>query len=352
MRHSVLMLPGILLLAACAPAASPASKSTLYVFRLDPPALVELDSNDQPVHEIPLAIPEGCGLDDAFAPARGPKLALELSCPFGQAVLVADTATGGLQQPVTDSDSHFLAWSADGQSLYLKVNSINRPQIVRIGSDGARTPLPISELTYDLAPAVNASGDFVFSLSGGMGLGSEMWFAQDGGRKTDELAADPVSYLSLTRWSPGGKQLAFIQIPDSPTPYTVGRLWVMQADGSGTHSLADADAGHGFAPSWSSDGRQIAFVYRENPTDTNADQAAQALISNVHAVSLADGRERPLTTFDGARVEAPLWQPDGGMLAFTVVLDDKMQVYVLDATSRVLQRLPIESICCAAWVRK
>ncbi len=351
MRRFSLVLPAALLLTACAAAPPPAARSSLYVFRLDRPALVELDSEDKPVREIPITIPEGCGLEDVSAPARGADLAIELSCPFGQAVAVVNTLTGALRQPVTDSDSHFLAWSANGGSLYLKVNSINRPQIVRIASGGPPIPLPISELTYDLAPAVDASGDFVFSLSAGMGLGSEMWLVQDGGSEKHEIAADPQSYLSLARWSPDGRQLAFIRIPDSPTPYTVGRLWVMQADGSGARSLADADAGHGFAPSWSPDGSQIALVHRENPTDANADESAQALISNLHVVNLADGSERSLTVFDRARVEAPLWQPDGSQLAFTVALDDKMQVYVLDVTSGVMQRVPIESACCAAWVR-
>jgi hypothetical protein len=351
MQRLALVMPGLFVLAACSPAVAPASRSSLYVFRLDPPALVELDSKDQPAREIPVTVPGGCGLDDVFAPPRGARLALELSCPFGQAVLVLDTASGALHQPVTDSDSHFLAWSSDGTGLYLKVNSINRPQIMRIGADGSRTELPISELTYDLAPALN-SPDFLFALSRGMGLGSELWFAQYDGRNTKQLANDPSHYLSLARWSPDGKQIAFIKIPDSPTPYTVGELWVMQADGSGSHLLAEADAGHGFAPAWAREGRQIAFVYRENATDANADQSADALISNIHAVSLPDGKEEPLTTFSGARVEAPIWQPDGNSLAFTVGLNDKMQVDVLDVSSGALRNVAIEPACCAAWVRK
>lgn len=351
MRRVALLVLGLLILAACSPQIQPAAKSSLYVFRLAPPALIELDLNDQPEHEIPVTIPGGCELDDVFAPPRGSRLALELSCPFGQAVIVLDTASGALQQPVTDSDSHFLAWSADGLGLYLKVNSINRPQVIRIGLDGTRVPLAVSAVTYDLAPNPSG-GDFLFALSQGMGLGSELWFAQDQGRTTRLLAADPSHYLSLARWSPDGKQIAFIKIPDSPTPYTVGELWVMQANGTGQQLLANADAGHGFAPSWSPDSSQIAFISRDNPAEARADPSADALISNIHAVSPSDGKDRPLTIFNGARVESPTWQPDGNRLAFTVVLNDKMQVDVLDVSSGTLRTIAIEPACCAAWLRK
>lgn len=352
MQRLALVMPGLFVLAACSPAVAPASRSSLYVFRLDPPALVELNSSEQPVHEIPVTVPGGCGLDDVFAPLHGSRLALELSCPFGQAVLVMDTASGALRQPVTDSDSHFLAWSPDGQALYLKVNSINQPQIIRIGADGGRTALPISELTYDLAPQSNGGDDFLFALSRGMGLGSELWFAKSDGRNAKQLAADPSHYLSLARWSPDGKQIAFIKIPNSSTPYTEGELWIMQANGTGSQLLAQADAGHGFAPSWSPDGSRIAFVYRENLADVHADQSTEALISNIHTVSRPDGTERPLTALNGARVEAPTWQPDGNSLAFTVGLNDKMQVDVLDVSSGALRSVAIEPACCAAWVRK
>ena len=75
---------------------------------------------------------------DLFPSPRGASLAIEWSCSFGQAVVWLDTDTGEFKQAVTDSDSHFLAWAPDGESLYLKVNTINHPQIVRLHVDGSR----------------------------------------------------------------------------------------------------------------------------------------------------------------------------------------------------------------------
>ncbi len=245
----------------------------------------------------------------------------------------------------------FLAWTPDGQALYLKVNSINHPQIVRVHVDGSRESLPITGLTYDLAPMPDGQR-FAYSFSRGMGLGSEMQLAGSDGRLVGQLATDPGFYLSLARWSPDEKQIAYIKIPDSPTPFTVGELWVMSADGSGAHKLAEADAGHGFAPAWSPDGTQLAFVKRENPDDAAADQSANSLVSNIYLVNLQSDGTTQLTQYKDAHVGSPVWSPDGNQIAFTVVMNDKMSVNLVDPVSGETRQVLTGSACCPVWLQK
>ena len=338
-------------LSACSSLRLTSSNPEFYVFRLEPPALVETSADGQPLREIPISLPVGCGLNDFFPSPRGAWLAIELSCSFGQAVVWLNTDTSELKQAVTDSDSHFLAWTPDGEAVYLKVNSINQPKIVRVHTDGARDTLPITELTYDLAPLPNGR-DFIFSFSRGMGFGSEMDIARFDGRSLTRFAADPGFYLSFARWSPDEKQIAYIKIPDSQTPFTVGGLWVMSADGSKARKLADADAGHGYAPAWSPDGNQLAFVKRENPNDVVADQSADALVSNIYLANVQNGAVLPLTAFKDARVESPDWSPDGNQIAFTVVMNDKMSVVLADPASGETRQVLTGSVCCPAWIQK
>jgi dipeptidyl aminopeptidase/acylaminoacyl peptidase len=277
---------------------------------------------------------------------------MELSCSFGQAVMWLNTATGELRQPVTDSDSHFMAWEPGGQATYLKVDSMNRPHIILAPLEGRQKDVPITELAYDISPKPASQGEFLFSFSRGMGLGSEMWLARFDGRLVEQVTADPNSYLSFARWSPDGSQVAYIKIPDSATPFTVGELWVMKSDGSAAHKLAEADAGHGFAEAWSPDGSRIAFVVRENPGDVQADQIADALHSNISILNVRDGTQTALTHFQNARIEAPVWSPDGNRIAFSIVLNDKMTVYMVDMPSGDVQEVPAIPACCPAWMRK
>jgi dipeptidyl aminopeptidase/acylaminoacyl peptidase len=350
-----LFLFSSLVLLSCTPSATtPPRPAALYLYRFDPPAFVELAADFQPTGEIPFSIPSHCELQNVFPAPVGSFLAVELGCPNGQTILFLDTSRSGdaaVTQPVIDSDSHFLAWSPEGRAAYLKIDSLGSPRVVRAALRGEQTVLPISEFTYDLASSPN-DGEFTFTFSRGMGQGSELWLATRQGKTVELLYADPLHYISLARFSPDGEQIAFIKIPDTSTPFTVGELWVMDADGSKPRKLADADAGHGYAGNWSPDGTRIAFVTRENPADERASQASGALISNIYVIDVQSGILTQITHLKSGRAETPFWSPQGNTLSFNVVVDDRMQVHIAEiATGEVLPSIT-EPSCCPAWLRK
>ena len=278
-------------------------------------------------------------------------MAIELNCPSGQTVLYLDLESATITQPVTNSDSHFLAWSPDGKAAYLKIDSLGNARVVRVDTDGAQDLIPITEFTYDLAPSLSTK-QFTFTFSRGLGQGSELWLAKRDGKVVEQLYADPYNYISFARWSPDGTQITFIKIPDSQAPFTVGELWVMDSDGANARKLADADAGHGFASSWSPDGKQIAFVVRENPNDKHTDQSSESLISNIYIVDVERGVLTRLTRFTEGYVETPFWSPDGNSLAFNVVVNGRMDVHHADIVTGRMWALLTEPACCPAWMRK
>jgi dipeptidyl aminopeptidase/acylaminoacyl peptidase len=348
LTYSVLVIACFLL--ACTPQIKSAPVSAIYVYRFDPPAFVEFSADLQATREIPFSIPPDCGLLDTYTAPFGKFLLIELSCPNGQTVLFLDTVSGSVTQPVRDTDSHFLAWNDDGKSAYLKIDSLNRGRIVQMYTGGQSEDLKLSNSTYDLAVKPN-SDSFTFTLSRGLGSGSELNFSRNHGLRVETLYADQLNYISFARYSPDGSQIAFIKIPDSQTPFTVGELWVMNADGTSARKLADADAGHGYAANWSPDGSQIAFVRRENPDDERANQLAEALMSNIYLVNIQSGDIRQITHFTKGRVETPHWSPDGNTLAFNVVLDGRMDVQIAEPPSGPIQPLLTESACCPSWIR-
>jgi len=356
-----LLISSFLFLFSCS--TQPLPQTSLLIYRFNTPAFIEYSLDYKPINEIPFSIPPSCGLNNTFPAPIGQFLLIELNCPNGQTVLFLNTESDPTTQPVTATDAHFLAWTSDGKAAYLKVDSLGSPQILRLYTDGAKDVLAVPEFTYDLS-AKPDSHDFTFTLSRGLGYGSELYLAQRDGRTTTLLYADQYNYISFARWSPNGKQIAFIKIPDSQTPFTVGELWIMGADGSNPHKLADADAGHGYAANWSPNGKRIAFVMRENPQDENADQNSDALISNIYVVDVETGKLDQLTNLDNARVETPFWSPAGNTLAFTVVLNGRMTVSIADvdfveggssdfgSPNPEIKSLETESTCCPAWMRK
>jgi dipeptidyl aminopeptidase/acylaminoacyl peptidase len=347
----ILLFSFIFLLFSCIPATEPPLKTSILVYRFDPPAFIEYSADLQPINEIPFAVPLSCELFNTYPAPVGKFLLIELSCPNGQTVLFLDAETGSTTQPITDSDAHFLAWTSDGRAAYLKVDSLGSPRVIRAYADGATEPLAIDEFTYDISARPN-SRDFTFTFSRGLGYGSEMHLAKHDGRIVQPLYADQYNYLSFARWSPDGQKIAFIKTPDSQTPFTLGELWVMSADGSNARKLADVDAGHGYAANWSPDGTRIAFVVRENPQDERANQSGNALISNVYFIEVESGKLTRITDLENGRVETPFWSPDGNTLAFNAVIDGRMEVYIADVASGEIRSLITGSACCPAWMRK
>jgi tricorn protease-like protein len=340
------------ILLSCTPQTSQLPLQTrFYLYRFDPPAFIEFSREFQAIGEVPFAIPPNCGLFNVFPSPLGKFMVVELSCPTGQTVLFLDTETNSVTQPVPNSDSHFLAWVHNGDEAYLKVDSLGSPHVVRAATDGEQDVIPITEFTYDLAASTKRE-EFTFTFSGGLGQGSELWLAKRGGNDVKNLYADPFHYISYARYSPDESQIAFIKIPDTQTPFTVGELWVMDSDGSNARKLTDADAGHGYAANWSPDGQGIAFVKRENPNDERADQSSAALISNIYVVDVRTGTLTQITQLEQGRTETPFWSPDGNTLAFHVVINDRMNVHLADLSTGEIRTLTTESTCCPAWLRK
>ncbi len=342
----------LFLLSSCSPhTPSPSLQTSFLLYRFSPPSFIEFSEDLQPVKDLPFSIPPNCGLHNSYPAPVGKFLAIELNCPNGQTVLFLDVASASVTQPIADTDSHFLAWTNNGEAAYLKIDSLGDPRVVRAYPDGIQEFIPITEFTYDLSVKPD-SRDFTFTFSRGLGYGSELFLARHDGRIVQLLHAAPHHYISFARFSPDGKRIAFIKIPDTPTPFTVGELWVMEADGSNARKLTDADAGHGYAANWSPDGTKIAFVVRENPEDERANQSSEALISNIYLIEVESKQQTQVTHLEKGHAETPLWSPNGNTLAFNVVVDGRMTVFLADTASGEIRSLITESACCPAWMRK
>lgn len=343
-----------ILLAACNSTADlqPAAPRLVYV-QVDAagtPALVaQTDALSSP-ESLPFSLPAGCALYALHPNPVGAWLAAEFICDVGPEVRVYDLASGETHTPAASlqTDSHFLAWSADGESLYLRVGVYGETRIVRADllADELVTLENLPPYVYDMAGLPD--GRILYSLTAGIGYGSETWSADRDGGNASLLFADPQNIAAYLRPSPDGTQIAYILMPDSHVPFPNGQLWLRDADGGNPRYLADADAGHGYAPAWSPDGTELAFVVRMNPSDAAVEQSAAALFTNVTRLRVQTGEQVEVTVFSDAVVESPVWSPDGAGLFFNVIRNGTIQVWFYEAGN--VQPLSGMVFCCAVWV--
>ncbi len=353
MKPSLLFCVSILVaLCACAPAPTPNEPSAPGFFyrRIGPdPALVVQDAPDssQPRKVISLAPPPDCTFW-ALSPAPvGRWIAVEWECPSGTDVEAFDTLSGKYHALIPDPslDSHFLAWYPDGRQVYLKIGTLSYPQIVRVDvENGQAESLSLSAFTYDLTVAPDGV-HMLYSLSNGIGFGSETWFASADGKDASQLVVDPQNILGLMHYSPDGKHVAYIRLPDSQETYPPGELWIMGSNGGNAHRVASADAGRGMPPVWSPDGSRIAFVGRDQPDDPDS--------TNLSILDVSRGQ---VTRLQAQPLTPPVWSPDGSRVVFSVAKNnasaagnDTMQVWFYEPGTGK-SGLLLDNACCAGWL--
>lgn len=337
-------------LTACAPASSMDSapgSPVLVHLQSDPTGTLHLVARtgvSSPASALPFTLPANCSLYRFHPNPAASLLGVEFACGERPAALVYDLQSGETVNPaeMAQADARLLGWSADGRYLYLKTDPLGDPQVARYDRLRDRLAfLPLPGVVYNLAALPD--GRILYSLTYGLGFGSETWLAEADGRRARQILDRPQGIVAYLRPSPDGSRVAFILFPDSQTPFPEGELWLMEADGSDPRFLAAADAGRGYAPAWSPDGTQIAFVVR-----VQSEGQAGTLFSNVHRIEVRGGAQTPVTTFADAVVETPVWSPDGTALFFNVTRNGTIQVWF--ELSGALQPLGEGVSCCAAWV--
>jgi Tol biopolymer transport system component len=283
-------------------------------------AIPVADSGDALTNTAPQTLfsqtdPPECQTDQLIASPNGRTLATQYLC-HANTLFQLSNLVDLTEKPVEVSRGYFLNWSPDGNWLLFR--EIDDDNIWLMSADGReQVPLDLPFGTYGAVFTPDGQR-VIYTASRGLGFGSEMGGLNLVNGQRIVWQTDPYRIFAFPALSADGSHLAYISMPDSNIPFTVGELWL--ADGYGNpQTMLDnlADAGRGYPPAWSPDGRTVAFVRRENPEALLADQDAYALHSNIYQVEAMTGQMTQLTHFEQSMVYDITWSPDGRQLAFT-----------------------------------
>ena len=183
--------------------------------------------------------------------------------------------------------------SKDGKRLFV-IGSQPRGELARYDAKSQQFVPYLSGLSAD-SVSISKDGQWVAFVSYPDG---SLWRMKLDGSERLQLTFPPTSAY-LARWSPDGKQIAFLAT--SPT-----KSWTIQlisADGGNPQEIFSALGD----PGWSADGTTLVFSDRRSP---------EAEKKGSFSVQFMDLKTRKVTTLAGSEgFYSPRWSPDGRYVA-------------------------------------
>jgi tricorn protease len=202
---------------------------------------------------------------------------------------------GDVRWPSTDNRSR-VVYELDGELHVLELATGNDARIaIQVPNDGvamrpARLSVERNIEDFALAP----QGERALFVARG-----DIFSAPIEHGPTRNLTNSSNAHDKWARWSPDGRQVAFISDRSGED-----QLWLVGQDGLGApQQITTGLVGMLYAPAWSPDGRQIAFSDKEG---------------RIHVVTVADKRLRTIADEERGQVNDYAWSPGGSFLAFSL----------------------------------
>jgi tricorn protease len=212
-----------------------------------------------------------------------------------------------------------------GDRIYFDSDRDNTLNLYTVKPDGTDLVQLTHQTTWDVEwPSADETGDIVYQLAGELHVLDtktradrrlDITVPDDGlaARPVHKSVADDIEDVAL---SPDGHRALFT---------ARGDIFTVPAEHGPTRNLTHSSSAHDKGARWSPDGRQIAFI-----SDMSGEDEVYVVNQDGSGVP-----ERLTTNGDQMRF-APSWSPDGKRLAFT---DKSGQLWMLEVATKTLTRV-------------
>lgn len=150
-------------------------------------------------------------------------------------------------------------------------------------------------------------------------VNTDVWMVSSAGGSAVKITNSPATD-DTPRWSPDGKQFAFLSTRDGKS-----QIWVINPTGGEASKLTDAKTAV-TSFEWSLDGRRIAFLSPDPSTDEEDKKQRERddtlvvdkgiKMSQVHVIDVENKESKQLTKGDFHVIDLA-WSPDGKHIAFS-----------------------------------
>jgi Tol biopolymer transport system component len=218
------------------------------------------------------------------------------------------------------------AWSPDGKKIAFIASPLDNFEIYAMNADGTGQINLTNQPGSDTDPVWSPDGAHIAFVS-----------ERDGNAEIYVMNADGSGQKRLTyngknnmhpSWSPDGTQIAFTSEQNySAEIYVLDVQKALDAANvSAETNITNNPAAYDQTPRWSPDGRQFAFV-------SDRDGDLEIYLMNVDGSGLTRLTDSPGYDAD------PAWSPDGSQIAFVSQRDGHFEIYRMDANGSDQTRL-------------
>lgn len=204
-----------------------------------------------------------------------------------QGLWIAGTE-GGARQLISGAVGPGLSWSPDGKYIAFHLQAgPNMPEVAIARADGSEMrslTRGIVDVTYG-PPSWSPDGRIAFRRAS---ESQSIWTMQPDGTGLAQVTFDPGD--TSPRWSPDGRQLAFLGYARTPEGAVATEvIFVVNADGSGRRQMTAGEQGVSEEyVSWSPDGQWILYEHHPYSPTTRAS-------CSLRKVRVSDGTNVELT---------------------------------------------------------